>query len=185
MRNLASTLALIALATTLAFAQKSPDTRSTPPASQNTPSVAQGSGSNQVGGASQTSGQPSGTQAASNPNQSSANQGTVALPPGREKLGSGQDPTARISREVMHALLMNPYYTLFDDIAYQVNGNTVTLMGEVVDPGAKSDAEASVKHVEGVDHVTDNIEVLPPSNSDDQIRRAEYRAIFGFDGLSR
>jgi hyperosmotically inducible protein len=109
----------------------------------------------------------------------------VALPPGREKLGSGQDPTARINREVMHALLMNPYYTLFDDIAYSVNGNTVTLMGQVVDPGAKSDAAASVKHVEGVDHVNDNIEVLPPSNSDDQIRRAEYRAIFGFDGLSR
>jgi hyperosmotically inducible protein len=182
MRYFASTLAVLALTATISFAQSNRDTRSTPPASENTPSAAQSSGTNQVGGASQTSSQPSGMQASQS---SSGNQGTVALPPGREKLGSGQDPTARINREVMHALLMNPYYTLFDDIAYSVNGNTVTLMGQVVDPGAKSDAAASVKHVEGVDHVNDNIEVLPPSNSDDQIRRAEYRAIFGFDGLSR
>ena len=182
MRNVASALAVVALAATISFAQSNRDTRSTPSASQNTPSAAQSSGTSQMGGASQTSSQPGGAQASQS---SSGNQGTVALPPGREKLGSGQDPTARINREVMHALLMNPYYTLFDDIAYSVNGNTVTLMGEVVDPGAKSDAAASVKHVEGVDHVNDNIEVLPPNNSDDQIRREEYQAIFGFDGLSR
>ena len=107
-----------------------------------------------------------------------------ALPGSRTKLG-GTDPQQRLSREVLHNLLMNPYYSVFDDLAYRVDGSTVTLMGAVTDPATKSDAVASVKHIEGVDKVDDRIKVLPPSSMDDQIRRAEYRAIFGYDGLSR
>lgn len=109
---------------------------------------------------------------------------TPALPQERQKLG-GTDPTARISREVMHELLMQSYYTVFDNLAYKVEGNTVTLYGEVVKPALKSDAEASVKKIEGVEKVVNNIEVLPPSPQDDRIRRATYRAIYGFDGLSK
>ncbi len=108
-----------------------------------------------------------------------------ALPEARQKLGAGTDPTARISREVMHELLMNPYYSVFDNLAYSVQGNTVTLTGQVVNPTVKSDAEASVKHIEGVEQVVDNIQVLPPAPSDDRIRREEYRAIYSYDGLSR
>ncbi len=52
-----------------------------------------------------------------------------ALPQARQKLG-GTDPTARISREVMHELLMNPNYSVFDDLAFSVQGNTVTLSGQ-------------------------------------------------------
>jgi hyperosmotically inducible protein len=108
-----------------------------------------------------------------------------ALPESRTKLGGTTDPQARISREVLHDLLMNPWYSVFDDLEYKVEGNTVTLMGAVVDPSVKSDADASVKKIEGVDKVNDQIKVLPPSPMDDQIRRAEYRSIFGFDGLSK
>jgi hyperosmotically inducible protein len=85
----------------------------------------------------------------------------------------------------MHELLMLPYYSVWDNLAYQVNGDTVTLLGQVVKPVTKSDAEASVKKIEGVQKVVNNIEVLPPSPGDDQIRRATYRAIYGFDGLSK
>ncbi|MGZ7029062.1 MAG: BON domain-containing protein [Terriglobales bacterium] len=109
---------------------------------------------------------------------------TTALPSERQRLG-GNDPSARISREVMHELLMLPYYSVWDNLAYQVNGNTVTLLGQVVNGATKSDAESAVKHIEGVQKVINNIEVLPPSPMDDRIRRQEYRAIFGFDGLSR
>ena len=93
--------------------------------------------------------------------------------------------TARISREVMHELLMLPYYSVFDNLAYRVNGNTVELYGSVVNAMLKSDAEASVKKIEGVDKVVNHIEVLPPSPDDDRIRHAEYRAIYGFDVLSK
>ncbi len=109
---------------------------------------------------------------------------TTALPADRQKLG-GTDTNARVAREVMHELVMLPYYSVWDNLAFQVNGNTVTLLGQVVNPTTKSDAEASVKKIEGVQKVVNNIEVLPPSPMDDQIRRAEYRAIYGFDGLSK
>ncbi len=109
---------------------------------------------------------------------------TTALPQEREKLG-GTNPTARITREVLHQLLMQPYYSVFDNLAYRVEGNTVYLTGQVVNPALKPSAEDSVKHIEGVEKVVNNIEVLPPSPTDDRIRRATYRAVYGYDGLSK
>ena len=109
---------------------------------------------------------------------------TMALPQERQKLG-GTEPTQRIAREVMHELLMLTNYSVFDNLAYRVEGNTVYLYGQVVSLGLKSDAEAAVKHIEGVEKVVNNIEGLPPSSDDDRIRRAEYRAIYGADGLSK
>lgn len=100
-----------------------------------------------------------------------------ALPEARRKLG-GTDPTARISREVMHEMLMLPYYSVFDNLAFSVQGNTVTLMGQIVNPAVKGDAEASVKRIEGVEHVVNNIQVLPPSSNDDRIRLAKPTARF-------
>src|SRR5580692_4226991 len=91
----------------------------------------------------------------------------------------------RIIREVRHELLMLPYFGVFDYIAFKVDGYNVTLLGQVVRPTLKSDAENAVKHIEGVEKVDDQIEVLPPSPSDDQIRRAEYRAIYSQGTLSR
>lgn len=88
-------------------------------------------------------------------------------------------------KEVRHELVMLPYYSIFDDLEYSVNGNTVTLMGSVVNPTLKSDAENVVKHIEGVDHVNNEIKVLPPSPMDDQIRRRVARAIFNSGSLYR
>jgi osmotically-inducible protein OsmY len=109
---------------------------------------------------------------------------TTALPQQRQKLG-GTEPTQRIAREVMHELLMLLNYSVFDNLAFRVEGNTVYLYGQAVSLGLKSDAEAAVKHIEGVEKVVNNIEALPPSGVDDRIRRAEYRAIFGSGGLSK
>jgi hyperosmotically inducible periplasmic protein len=78
-----------------------------------------------------------------------------------------------------------PYYNIFDNLEYQVDGNLVILSGQVTQPVLKSDAENVVKRIEGVESVTNNIEVLPLSPSDDRIRLATYRAIFGADGLYR
>ena len=91
---------------------------------------------------------------------------------------AGDPGEARIAQQVRHELLMLPYYGVFDDLAFNVEGDTVTLEGAVVWPALKSDAENAVKHVEGVERVVNNIQVLPPSPMDDQIRRAEYRAIY-------
>ena len=85
----------------------------------------------------------------------------------------------RIIQEVRHQLVMLPYYSIFDDLGFRVDGGTVTLVGAVVRPVLKSDAEGVVKHVEGVTNVVNDIEVLPPSPMDDQIRRAAVRRIYG------
>jgi hyperosmotically inducible protein len=92
---------------------------------------------------------------------------------------------ARIQKEVRHELLMLPYFGVFDYIAFQVKGDTVILQGEVTRPTLKSDAENVVKHIEGVQQVINNIEVLPPSPMDDQLRLALYRAIYGYPALEK
>lgn len=91
----------------------------------------------------------------------------------------------RLTRNVRHELVMLPWYSVFDDLKFRVDGNTVTLLGGVVNPTLKSDAEKAVKRVEGVERVENQIEVLPASGMDDQIRRAVYRRIYGDTGLSR
>ncbi len=91
----------------------------------------------------------------------------------------------RLSKEVRHQLVMLPWYSVFDNLAYQVEGDKVILQGQVTRPVLKSDAEAAVKGIEGVATVVNNIEVLPLSPMDDQLRRAVFRAIYGDAGLSR
>src|SRR5690348_18480776 len=54
-----------------------------------------------------------------------------------------------VQGEVLHQLRMLPYYTIFDDLSFKVEGNEVTLYGQVVRPTLKSDAEGVTKGVEG------------------------------------
>src|ERR1700744_5785587 len=82
---------------------------------------------------------------------------------------------SRLAKEVRHELVMLPYYNVFDNLAYGIDGGTVTLMGQVTNPVLKSSAENVVKHLEGVQQVVNKIEVLPLSPNDDRIRRAVYQ----------
>jgi hyperosmotically inducible protein len=92
---------------------------------------------------------------------------------------------AWLNKQVHHELAMLPYYGVFDNLTYHVDGTQVTLGGQVVNPVTKSGAEDSVKRLEGVTRVVNDITVLPLSPFDNQIRRAEYRAIFRDAVLSR
>lgn len=97
-----------------------------------------------------------------------------------------QSGIERIIKEVHHQLVLLPFYSVFDNLEYQVAPDgTVTLMGQVVDPTLKSDSENVVKKIEGVTRVVNNIEVLPTSPNDDRIRRAVYRSIYGNEVLSQ
>lgn len=91
----------------------------------------------------------------------------------------------RLIRQVRHELVMLPYYGVFDNLAYRVDGGTVTLLGEVTRPTLKSSAERVVKDIEGVERVVNNIKVLPLSPNDDRIRLAVFRAIYGHTALNR
>jgi hyperosmotically inducible protein len=91
----------------------------------------------------------------------------------------------RMVQEIRHKLITMPYYGIFDDIGFTVNNGTVTLVGEVTQPGfLKDNAEKAVRSVEGVTNVVNNIEILPLSTNDDRIRRAVYGAIYGDPALS-
>jgi osmotically-inducible protein OsmY len=91
----------------------------------------------------------------------------------------------RIQREVRHEILMLPFYGVFDNITYKVEGYNVTLMGQVTRPTLKTDSERVVKRIEGVEKVDNQIEVLPPSPMDDRLRLRLYRAIYGYPPLER
>jgi len=84
--------------------------------------------------------------------------------------------TQRVQREVTHRILMLPYYDVFDAIGFKVEGYNVTLFGKVTRPTLKDDAERVVKKIEGVERVNNQIEVLPVSLNDDDIRRRMFRA---------
>jgi len=104
---------------------------------------------------------------------------------GRQAAAPSAAATARITKEVRHELLMLPYFSVFDNLSYKVDGYNVTLIGQVTRPTLKSDAENVVKKIEGVEHVDNQIEVLPVSPNDDRIRRAVYRAIYGYPALQK
>jgi hyperosmotically inducible protein len=103
------------------------------------------------------------------------------LPPDR----SSQNYEKWLTREVGHQLIQVPWLSVFDNLEYGIKGSEVTLSGQVWKPVTKDDAETAVKGIEGVTKVNNNIEVLPLSPMDDQIRGAEYRAVYGFPELQR
>jgi hyperosmotically inducible protein len=109
---------------------------------------------------------------------------TLAAPSLAQREVSPQ-AAARIQKEVRHELVMLPFLTVFDNLAFQVNGYDVALLGQVTNPTLRSDAENVVKKIEGVEKVDNQIEVLPPSPMDDRLRRSLYRAIYGYPPLQR
>lgn len=102
-------------------------------------------------------------------------------------VSSGQPelPDQQVSKKVRKELVTLPFYGVFDNLAYKVEGSTVTLYGQVVRPTTRRDAEHRVARIEGVERVINNIEVLPLSSFDDSIRVSTYRTLFRTGGLYR
>lgn len=90
---------------------------------------------------------------------------------------------AKLQKKIVHAIVMLPYYGVFDNIGYILSGRTVTLTGQVVRQSLKPDAEYAVKKVEGVDKVINQIEILPPGPLDQRIREQVRRAIYSYGPL--
>ncbi|HET9219428.1 MAG TPA: BON domain-containing protein [Terriglobia bacterium] len=95
-----------------------------------------------------------------------------------------REQRAKIERQLLSEL--SPTVGVFDYVAFQLDEKgTVTLLGQVRDPNLKKHAEEDARKVEGVARVRNQIEVLPVSPSDDQIRRAVYTAIYSQNGFER
>ena len=90
-----------------------------------------------------------------------------------------------LEKQVRHELVTMPYYSLFDNLVFQVEGTKVTLSGQTIRPTIKSSAERLVARLEGVTSVDNQIEVLPVSSFDDDLRLRVARAIYTNPVLDR
>ena len=101
--------------------------------------------------------------------------------------GGGVDMSAeakaKLEQKISKTLIGLPRYGMFDNIAFELNGRTVTLLGQVHDNSLKPAAEQAVRKIEGVENVVNNLTVLPPSPGDDRLRRAVSRAIYNYPGM--
>lgn len=100
-------------------------------------------------------------------------------------LSSSDQDNAYLAKQVRKQLVTLPYYGVFDNLAFEINGDTVVLSGQVVRPSTRKDAERRVAKIEGVERVVNRIEVLPLSSFDNSIRVRTYRAVFRTGGLAR
>ena len=98
-----------------------------------------------------------------------------------------KDPRVRrVETEVRHELMTLPYYGIFDNLAFSVEpGGIVRLLGQVVRPTLKSDAEGRLRGIPGIEKVINDIEVLPVSPNDDRIRLDIARNIYRTETLER
>lgn len=111
---------------------------------------------------------------------------SAALLAGQLAFANNHNPTtnmSRIEQQTRHELVTLPFYSVFDHFEFRVDGSTVTLMGKVSRPILKSDAENVIKNIEGVQTVSNQIQVLPASFYDDNLRLALYRSIYGHTSL--
>ena len=111
---------------------------------------------------------------------------SAAMVAGQFAFANNHNPTARMNRieqQTRHELVTLPFYSVFYHFEFRVDGSTVTLKAQVSRPILKSDAENVVKKIEGVETVSNQIQVLPPSFYDDNLRLALYRSIYGHSAL--
>ncbi|MDQ3920600.1 MAG: BON domain-containing protein [Acidobacteriota bacterium] len=102
----------------------------------------------------------------------------LAAPANESGQAAGYD---QLAKKVRHELVTLPWYGVFDNLEYQIDGSTVTLYGQVVQASTRKDAERRVSRIAGVNRVVNRIEVLPVSPFDDSIRARTYRALFGWN----
>jgi len=96
-----------------------------------------------------------------------------------------QKAVLNLANQIRKQIVTQPQYGVFDNIHFAIQGNTVVLRGEASRPSLKSSIESSVKKIEGVGRVQNEIEVLPVSSNDDRIRAAVYASIYGYPPLQR
>ena len=90
-----------------------------------------------------------------------------------------EDVTPRqIGEQARKDILTYPWFTIFDWITLEIQGDRLIVNGQVTLPSKKQDIGNFLAHVKGVADLEDNLEVLPTSEYDDSLRVAIVRAIY-------
>ena len=93
---------------------------------------------------------------------------------------------ATLRTKIRKELVTLPTYNVFDNLDFHLHDNDiVTLSGQVRMPSLKVSAERVVSNIEGVKSVINQIEILPTSPFDDDIRRVAFLQIYSHGQLSR
>jgi len=100
-------------------------------------------------------------------------------------LDTRQQIQLKLAREVYKQIVTNPNYGVFDDIHFGLKGDTIILRGQASRPILKSTIENTVKKIEGISKVENEIAVLPLSPNDDRIRAQVYATIYSFPSLQK
>jgi osmotically-inducible protein OsmY len=96
----------------------------------------------------------------------------------------GQGNKERLENDIREELA--PLVGVFDHVTFKVESDqSVTFFGQVRQATLKKHIEEDAKKVEGVRGVHNQIEILPLSGADDDLRIALYRAIYSQEGLQR
>lgn len=98
---------------------------------------------------------------------------------------SGNQSQRALEEKIYKKILYLPYYGAFDSIKFQVEGSKVILSGKVINSINKSDAKNAVEDIDGVSEVVNNIDLLPLSSFDNQIRFRLAREIGNSAGIGR
>ena len=92
---------------------------------------------------------------------------------------SAQSGPDAVAGQLGRAIRECPRVSIFDDVDAQVDGSSVLLTGKVTTSSKKDEIERRVAKVDGVREVRNEIAILPPLSSDDDLRRRVARAIYG------
>lgn len=85
---------------------------------------------------------------------------------------------SEIAQQAVKSIRRYPFYTIFDNINVAVTNGVVTLQGQVSQPYRKTDMSRLVSQIRGVRGVSNDIEVLPVSFFDNELRAKISRAIY-------
>ena len=98
---------------------------------------------------------------------------------------AGTVPDAALEAKAVHEIRMYSRYSIFDNINVRVSNGDIQLVGQVSEPFKKQDLRRIMQRIPGVTSVTNDLEVLPLSPSDNQLRLQVARAIYTDSVLSR
>jgi hyperosmotically inducible protein len=85
----------------------------------------------------------------------------------------------QVFRDVANSVNRYTRFTIFDDVSANVQEGVVTLTGKVTMPYKRDEIEKRIAKIDGVRHVNDQIEVLPVSSFDEELRLRIARSIYG------
>jgi len=91
---------------------------------------------------------------------------------------SAQTSDTSLGERVIGAVQGYAQFGIFDDVSISVENHAVRLMGRVTTPSKRDEIGKRVAKIDGVRTLTNDIQVLPTSRSDDDLRQRVSRAIY-------